>query len=303
MTELLQNQATIRSQCILYMFPEDKNKNTLMNIVEETFDMMRTDGSIQGVSFHGGGRYDELIYVLGDVHFCEYNIIEWFQVMLKLVETTELWIERTSEAKERIRQCCMIAQGILISLYKDGKILLTQEEKRAIAEYVQKIEQIYCDVVSFKIINEGLIQFEEINKEELTHNLWMCDSANINLVKNYLYILSKYGIEIRKNENLYKCLCQVATILTYRLINANLEEANEFIQTLTMLEKYECFSENIISLLALKLELLLQETVLEKYDGEKLIYDKMHCRIEACKFASELYKKKYDMPIIMEWKK
>jgi hypothetical protein len=303
LTELLQNQATIRSQCILYMFPEDKNKNTLMNIVEETFDMMRTDGSIQGVSFHGGGRYDELIYVLGDVHFCEYNIIEWFQVMLKLVETTELWIERTSEAKERIRQCCMIAQGILISLYKDGKILLTQEEKRAIAEYVQKIEQIYCDVVSFKIINEGLIQFEEINKEELTHNLWMCDSANINLVKNYLYILSKYGIEIRKNENLYKCLCQVATILTYRLINANLEEANEFIQTLTMLEKYECFSENIISLLALKLELLLQETVLEKYDGEKLIYDKMHCRIEACKFASELYKKKYDMPIIMEWKK
>ena len=102
---------------------------------------------------------------------------------------------------------------------------------------------------------------------------------------------------------MYICLSQIASILTYRLVNADLEETNEFIETLSILEKYECFSEDSIHLLSIKLELLLQETALNKYDGEKLIFDKMHCRIAACKFASELYRKRYDMPIILEWKK
>lgn len=303
LTELLQNRSDIRSKYILYTFSEGKNKDILKSIVEETLGMMRDDGSIQGVRFHGGARYDELICVLEDVHFCEYNIKEWFEVMLKLVETTEPWSERTDEAKRRIEQCCIIAQGILLSLYKDGKTLLTQDEQDAIAAFVQKIEQIHCDVISFKIINKGLIQFEEINEEELIHNLWLCNTSNINLVKNYLYILSKYGIEIKDNEEMYICLSQIASILTYRLVNADLEETNEFIETLSILEKYECFSEDSIHLLSIKLELLLQETALNKYDGEKLIFDKMHCRIAACKFASELYRKRYDMPIILEWKK
>ena len=38
---------------------------------------------------------------------------------------------------------------------------------------------------------------------------------------------------------MYKCLQQVANILTCRLVNADLEDAKEFILTLTVLEKYK----------------------------------------------------------------
>ncbi len=302
LTGLLQNREDIRSRYILYVFSDRKDKGILGSIVEETYETMKNDGSMQEVRFHGGSGYLDLIYVLEDIHFCEYNIKEWFQIMSKLVETTESWIERTTEAKERIRQCCMIAQGILISLYKDGKTPLTQEVQNAIAEYVQKIEQIRCDMVSFKIINKGLIQFRELNEEELKNNLWICDGSNVNLVRNFIYILNRYDIKVENNEDMYKCLQQVASILAYRLMNADLSDAKEFISILTTLEKNECLSEEIIDLLALKLELLLEETVLERYDGERMVFDKMHCRIEACKLAAQLYKKKYEMPIILKWK-
>lgn len=301
--ELLQKRTDIRSQYFLYTIFDKKDVNVLNNIVKKTLKIIKNDGEIQEVSFHGGSNYIELIYVLKDIHFCEYDIEEWFVAMSNLVDVTVPWIERTNEAKERIRQCCMIAQGILISLFKDGKTILEQKERDAIITYVQKVEQIYCDIISFDIINEGLIRFKEEKEEKLKYNLWICNASNINSAANCICILNRYNIQIKNNENLYKLLQEVTNIMVCRLINADLEDARTIINLLIALGQCDCFSNEIMKLLELKLELLLQESVIQKNDGEKIIFDKMHCRIKACEMAAELYKRKYEMPVILEWKR
>ena len=299
--ELLQERKDVRGRYIQYVISGEKDRKSLQDVVEMTFQQMKTDANMKGVTFHGR-NYDELIYVLGDIHFGECDIEEWFSVMSNLVDETEQWQERTGDAKERIRQSFLIAQGIVVSLYKDGRADLTQKEQNAITDYVLKIEQVQCDNIIFRIVNKEIIQFMEVEEEDLEYNIWICSNSNVELIKNFIYILGRYEIVIKENKGLYDSLKKISLFLTYRLMSARLEDAAELLRALIAFVQYGCLSEKSISLLDLKLETLLGETLLHIPDSEKEIYDKMHCRIAACKLAAELYKGKNKIPTVLKWK-
>lgn len=299
--ELLQKRKDIRGRYILYILSGGGDRKSLQDVVDLTFRQMKTDANMKGITFHGN-NYDELVHVLGNIHFGEYDIEEWFSVMSNLVDETEQWKERTGDAKKRIQQCILIAVGILVSLYKDGRVDLTQKEQKAITDYVQKIEKIQCDNIIFRIVNKEIIQFMEIQEEDFDYNIWICNDSHIELIKYFVYILNGYEIAIKENKGLYNSMQRISLLLTYRVMNAGLEDAAELLRTLIAFEQCGCFSEKNIKLLDIKLEILLGATSLNKQDAEKEIFDKMHCRIAACKLAAELYKGKNRIPAVLKWK-
>lgn len=299
--QILERKKNLRNEYILYVFKGQKDKEKLQNIVESTFKKMIYDAERPGFS-SGDTNYTELIWVLKDIHFCEYNILEWFQVMINLVNATISWIDQTNVALERIRQSCIIAQGILISLYGDGKTNLTEEEQEVVAEYRKAVNQVWGNVIVFDIVSRAILKLGEQIEEDFESYFWICSEQNIDFLTNFIYILIQYEISTKDNESLYLCLQQISEILTYRLMNADLKDANVLLKSLLSFAKYECISEKNINLLGLKLEILLHETQFEEQDGEEESKDKLFCRIESCQLAAELYKREFKMPAILEWK-
>lgn len=299
--QILECKKNLRNEYILYVLKGQKDKEKLQNIVESTLKKMIYDAERPGFS-SGDTNYSELIWVMKDIHFCEYNILEWFQVMIKLVNATISWIDQTNVALERTRQSCIIAQGILISLYRDGKINLTEEEQGVVAEYRKAVNQIWGNVIVFDIVSKAILKLGEQTEEDFECYFWICNEQDIDFLTNFVYILIQYEISTKENETLHICLQQISEILTYRLMNANLKDANVLLKSLLAFAKYECISEKNINLLGLKLEILLHETQFEEQDGEEESKDKLFCRIESCQLAAELYKREFKMSAVLEWK-
>lgn len=298
--QILESKKNLRNEYILYALEGQKDKKKLQSIVEGTLKKMIYDAERPGFS-SADTNYTELIWVMRDIHFCEYDILEWFQVMTKLVNATVSWIDQTNVALERIRQSCIIAQGILISLYRDDKTNLTEKEQEVVAEYRKAVTQIWGNVIVFDIVGKAIFSLGE-QTEDFESYFWICNEQDIDFLTNFVYILIQYEISTKENGILNLCLQRISEILIYRLMNADLKDANSLLMSLLAFAKYECISEKNMNLLGMKLEILLQETQFEEQDGEEESRDKLFCRIGSCTLASELYKKGFKMQAVLGWK-
>lgn len=297
---LLEEETDLRDSYLLYVL-NGKNQKYLERIVKETYDRMKTDTSESHFSARGS-EYAELLWVSDEVCFMDYGIAEWFVTLGELLKATAHWLDNGAGARERIRQSCIIAQGILLSLQKQKAYRMDREEEEAFARFLDAAKAVYGDTLSFEIAACGLTEAKVPDWLKLERDLWTCRIESIELLHSLMQRMIRNRKELSENKFRARCTEKVTEVFAARLVHAQPEEERELLEFFAIMINYIPLSEHVMSLLNLKLELLLKETEPEKEDTEERAIKRLRSRIAACELAASFERAGIQSEAVSGWK-
>ncbi len=289
-----------RNDYLLYSLQKRKSGKHLDSIIQKTISLMQSDGN-GGIFSPGRSNYAELIYIMKDVHFVNYDLVTIFQALTGVLTACEKWHYHV-ETHERIRECCMIAHGIMISLYKDQKNHLREEIVTEIDCFLDAAEHIYRQEGSLMLARVCMVEEKNMCEQEVKRRFWLCNDDSLDLLCNFLRQLIHFKINIKKNKGLQKNLREIAQIMVYRFLREEAEFAEQILRTLEVLNYLKQLEREMLPLIDAKMEMLLERTQIGKEDSEETAIRKIRSRIAACRLACELFKGGYQSEILTEWR-
>ena len=100
-------------------------------MIENTCELMKQDSSQAHFSGRCGGEYAELLWAVDDIDFTSLNTIEWMNTLETLIQAMVHWKHSAFGAEERLRQCCIFALRLLISMWEKEHYQMSEPEEQA----------------------------------------------------------------------------------------------------------------------------------------------------------------------------
>ena len=141
-----------------------------------------------------------------------------------------------------------------------------------------------------------------ISLSALDVKLWLSDKEDIELTKDYYFMLQRSDRPLTSFGNSYEFWDNAFRFVVYRMLGEelNLLEALKLCWTLI---QFRIPENEELSLLTSALERLTNTTIISEEEEEQKALYKLRCRIESCKIAHFLFQKECTDEAVLHWKK
>lgn len=238
-----------------------------------------------------------------------------FSIMTKLIKTNISWKKRQRTAlqvEERSKQSYIIAIEMLLLKIKEGKRIVSIEEKRAIEEYFNMLQEYYLSSTVLELIEKVLLEKLEPDTMELNENkeiysrleekIWLYSEENITLLQNFYLASIRMKFNIAEMEKVNAFSKVAYKMVVYRIINAEVANIVPALDLLYALVVNNVITEMETNVLFMNLPRLMQDTAISSEDFEKEARHKLNCRSKICEIAREYYKRGERNRNLLEWK-
>ena len=297
----LEKENDLRSVYILYRLKEN-DPVCLKAMIENTCELMKQDSSQAHFSDRCGGEYAELLWAVDDIDFTSLNTIEWMNTLETLIQAMVHWKHSAFGAEERLRQCCIFALRLLISMWEKEHYQMSEPEEQAYQKLKQVVKEAYGSAVALEIAASELHAQNDCDSKKLEHDLWMCNAESIHLANKLLNRISHSKKMPDENSVMLRFIKKSCEIFSIRLLHADFETELALMRFLLKAAKMNLLTSENIDFINLKLNQLLEETVITKEDDEKTAIHKTLSREAACALALEFYQKNACADVVLKWK-
>ena len=297
----LEKEHDLRSVYLLYRLKEN-DPVCLKAMIENTCELMKQDSSQAHFSGRCGGEYAELLWAVDDIDFTSLNTIEWMNTLETLIQAMIHWKHSAFGAEERLRQCCIFAIRLLISMWEKGHYQMSEPEEQAYQKLKQTVKEAYGSAVALEIAASELHAQDDCASKKLEHDLWTCNAESIHLANKLLDRISHSKKMLDENSVMLQFIKKSCEIFSIRLLHADFETELALMRFLLKAAKMNLLASENIDFINLKLNQLLEETVITKEDDEKTAIHKTISREAACALALEFYHKNACADVVLKWK-
>ena len=297
----LEKENDLRSVYILYRLKEN-DPVCLKAMIENTCELMKQDSSQAHFSGRCGGEYAELLWAVDDIDFTSLNIIEWMNTLETLIQAMVHWKHSAFGAEERLRQCCIFALRLLISMWEKEHYQMSEPEEQAYQKLKQAVKEAYGSAVALEIAASELHAQDDCDSKKLEHDLWTCNAESIHLANKLLNRISYSKKMLDENSVMLQFIKKSCEIFSIRLLHADFETELALMRFLLKAAQMNLLASENIDFINLKLNQLLEETVITKEDDEKTAIHKTLSREAACALALEFYHKNACADVVLKWK-
>lgn len=297
----LEKKNDLRSVYILYRLKEN-DPVCLKTMIENTCELMKQDSSQAHFSGRCGGEYAELLWAIDDIDFTSLNTIEWMNTLETLIQAMIHWKHSAFGAEERLRQCCIFALRLLISMWEKEHYQMNKPEEQAYQKLKQAVKEVYGSAVALEIAASELHAQDDCDSKKLEHDLWMCNAESIHLANKLLNRISHSKKIPDENSVMLQFIKKSCEIFSIRLLHADFETELALMRFLLKVAKMNLLTSENIDFINLKLNQLLEETVITKEDDEKTAIHKTLSRKASCALALEFYHKNACADVVLKWK-
>ena len=297
----LEKKNDLRSVYILYRLKEN-DPVCLKTMIENTCELMKQDSSQAHFSGRCGGEYAELLWAIDDIDFTSLNTLEWMNTLETLIQAMIHWKHSAVGAEERLRQCCIFALRLLISMWEKEHYQMSEPEEQAYQKLKQAVKEAYGSAVALEIAASELHAQDDCDSKKLEHDLWMCNAESIHLANKLLNRISHSKKMPDENSVMLHFIKKSCEIFSIRLLHADFETELALMRFLLKAAKMNLLTSENIDFINLKLNQLLEETVITKEDDEKTAIHKTLSREASCALALEFYHKNACADVVLKWK-
>lgn len=297
----LEKENDLRSVYILYRLKEN-DPVCLKAMIENTCELMKQDSSQAHFSGRCGGEYAELLWAVDDIDFTSLNTIEWMNTLETLIQAMVHWKHSAFGAEERLRQCCIFALRLLISMWEKEHYQMSEPEEQAYQKLKQAVKEAYGSAVALEIAASELHAQDDCDSKKLEHDLWTCNAESIHLANKLLDRISHSKKMLDENSVMLQFIKKSCEIFSIRLLHADFETELALMRFLLKAAQMNFLASENIDFINLKLNQLLEETVITKEDDEKTAIHKTISREAACALALEFYHKNACADVVLKWK-
>lgn len=297
----LEKENDLRSVYIRYRLKEN-DPVCLKAIIENTCELIKQDSSKAHFSGRCGGEYAELLWAIDDIDFTNLNTIEWMNTLETLIQAMIHWKHSAFGAEERLRQCCIFALRLLISMWEKEYYQMSEPEEQAYQKLKQAVKEVYGSAVALEIAASELHAQDDCDSKKLEHDFWTCNAESIHLANKLLNRISHSKKMPDENSVMLHFIKKSCEIFSIRLLHADFETELALMRFLLKAAKMNLLASENIDFINLKLNQLLEETVITKEDDEKTAIHKTLSREAACALALEFYQKNACADVVLKWK-
>lgn len=297
----LEKENDLRSVYIRYRLKEN-DPVCLKAMIENTCELMKQDSSQAHFSNRCGGEYAELLWAVDDIDFTSLNTIEWMNTLETLIQAMVHWKHSAFGAEERLRQCCIFALRLLISMWEKEHYQMSEPEEQAYQKLKQAVKEAYGSAVALEIAASELHAQDDCDSKKLEHDLWTCNAESIHLSNKLLNRISYSKKMLDENSVMLQFIKKSCEIFSIRLLHADFETELALMRFLLKAAQMNLLASENIDFINLKLNQLLEETVITKEDDEKTAIHKTLSREAACALALEFYHKNACADVVLKWK-
>lgn len=297
----LEKEHVLRSVYILYRLKEN-DPVCLKAMIENTCELMKQDSSQAHFSGRCGGEYAELLWAIDDIDFTSLNTIEWMNTLETLIQAMIHWKHSAFGAEERLRQCCIFALRLLISMWEKEHYQMSEPEEQAYQKLKQAVKEAYGSAVALEIAASELHAKDNCDSKKLEHDLWTCNAESIHLANKLLNRISHSKKIPDENSVMLQFIKKSCEIFSIRPLHADFETELALMRFLLKAAKMNLLTSENIDFINLKLNQLLEETVITKEDDEKTAIHKTLSREASCALALEFYHKNACADVVLKWK-
>lgn len=297
----LEKENDLRSVYIRYRLKEN-DPVCLKAIIENTCELIKQDSSKAHFSGRCGGEYAELLWAIDDIDFTNLNTIEWMNTLETLIQAMIHWKHSAFGAEERLRQCCIFALRLLISMWEKEYYQMSEPEEQAYQKLKQAVKEVYGSAVALEIAASELHAQDDCDSKKLEHDFWTCNAESIHLANKLLNRISHSKKMPDENSVMLHFIKKSCEIFSIRLLHADFETKLALMRFLLKAAKMNLLASENIDFINLKLNQLLEETVITKEDDEKTAIHKTLSREAACALALEFYQKNACADVVLKWK-
>ena len=312
--QCLETDQSCEKQSILYHINKERYKSKVNSILEGVLEVIEQDSNDACFSSHTGS-YRDFIDILPDLDSNTVDYENVFSIMTKLIKTNISWKKRQRTAlqvEERSKQSYIIAIEMLLLKIKEGKRIVSIEEKRAIEEYFNMLQEYYLSSTVLELIEKVLLEKLEPDTMELNENkeiysrleekIWLYSEENITLLQNFYLASIRMKFNIAEMEKVNAFSKVAYKMVVYRIINAEVANIVPALDLLYALVVNNVITEMETNVLFMNLPRLMQDTAISSEDFEKEARHKLNCRSKICEIAREYYKRGERNRNLLEWK-
>lgn len=288
-------------QEILFLLsPEDKRKNA-KELFNNTISGLERDVKTPDY-FSGGEQFGHVLSVCLDLDPSDIEYQHVFEVLEKYVKKNRKWMSNQElfEPQNRIRMSFLLFMQVFLKKADDS---FSIEERAAALSLIESIESVYHSP-ALDLFKADCLEKQDLSMSlsALDVKLWLSDKEDIELIKDYYFMIQKSGRSLTSFENSYEFWDNAFRFVVYRILGEepNLLEALKLCWSLLQLRIPE---NEEFSLLISALEWLTDATVISEEEEEQKALYKLRCRIGSCQIAHFLFQKKYTDEAILHWKK
>ena len=293
---------SLEKDYLLFVIDKVKFNNNAVNVYEKTMNMMKGHSN-KGVFYSGSENYVKLIDIIKDINIEKMDIVNSFDIMIKLVENNITWIKNGDyEAKERVKQSFIIAISLLAKR-KQRKLELQQEEKEIAIKYFKALEKAYNTCFAFNIVKKYFVEKSKFSYAEIKREIWLATIEELDLLKSLYNVLHVLKYDIRKDICISKCTDIIYDAVVFEVVNSKGEELEKILALIQALINNNILNKRLLYIIDVALLKMIDRTCIENDDTEQDALKKLKCRILACKIAKKLFLNGIELKSIDEWKR
>lgn len=287
-------------EVLYFLSPEDKRKNA-KEIFDNTISKLEKDAESPAL-FSGGTQFGEVVSVCSELDQSDIEYQHIFEVLKKYVEKNRKWMSSRDrfEPQNRIRMSFLLFVQVFLKKADDG---FTIEERETALSLAKSIESVYSSPALDLFRSDCLEkQDSSISLSALDVKLWLSDKEDIELIKDYYFMLQRSDRPLTSFGNSYGFWDKAFRFVVYKILG---EESNllEALKLCGSLLQFKIPENEELSLLTSALERLTDTTVISEEEEEQKALYKLRCRILSCQIAHFLFQKECTDEAVLHWKK
>lgn len=287
-------------EILYFLDSEDKRKNA-KEIFDNTISKLEQDAE-NPAYFSGGTQFGNVLSVFSELDSSDIEYQHVSEVLKKYVEKNRKWMSNQDhfEPQNRIRMSFLLFIQVFLKKADDSFAI---EERAAALSLVESIESVYhspaLDLFKMDCLEK---QDSSISLSVLDVKLWLSDEEDIELIKDYYFMLQRSDRPLTSFRNSYEFWDNAFRFVVYRMLGeeSNLLEALKFCWSLL---QFRIPENEEFSLLTSALERLINTTIISEEEEEQKALYKLRCRIMSCQIAHFLFQKECTDETVLHWKK
>ena len=287
-------------EILYFLDPEDKWKNA-KELFDNTISKLEQDAESPAF-FSGGAQFGKVFSVFSELDSSDIEYQHVFEVLKKYVDKNGKWMSNQDhyEQQNRIRMSTLLFMQVFLKKADDS---FSIEERAAALSLVKSIESVYhspaLDLFRADCLEK---QDSSISLSVLDVKLWLSDKEDIELIKDYYFMLQRSDRSLTSFKNSYEFWNNAFCFGVYRMLG---EELNllEALKLCWSLLQFRIPENEELSLLTSALERLTDTTIISEEEEEQKALYKLWCRIKSCQIAHFLFQKECTDEAVLHWKK
>ena len=296
--QILKEDIKEYQEILFLLSPEDKRKNA-KELFHNTISRLERDTETPAF-FSGAGQFGHVLSVCFDLDSSDIEYQHVVEVLKKYVEKNKKWIssQERYEPQNRIRMSFLLFLNIALKKINDS---FSQEEAKAALNLEKSIETVYRSP-ALDLFRADFLEKKDLSLSAFDAKLWLSDKEDIELLEDYYFMIKKSDLPLKNFRNSYKFWNDAFRFVSYRMLG---EELNllEVLRLCWTLLQFRIPEDEEFELLTSAMERLIDTTIISKEEEEQKALYKLCCRMESCRIAHFLFKKKCTDGSILHWKR